>query len=113
MSQNQDILDYLWEGNTITPLEALEMFNCFRLASRINDLRREGYEIETRNVEGNGKKYAEYKLLGYCGEKSDQQAITSASGCRASEEIFGDMLHSAPPIQAELFTNSILSDKAS
>ena len=38
-TQNQKILKYLKEGNRITALEALKMFGCFRLASRISDLR--------------------------------------------------------------------------
>ena len=68
MSQSERILYFLSEGNTITPLEALRMFNCFRLASRIAELRSEGYDIITRikevySEEEQGiKRYAEYKL---------------------------------------------------
>lgn len=39
-SQNSRIFRYLMEGNRITSLEALKMFGCMRLASRISDLRR-------------------------------------------------------------------------
>ena len=35
-SQNKQIKDYLNHGNKITSLEAFDMFNCMRLASRIN-----------------------------------------------------------------------------
>ena len=38
-SQNRQILAYLKNGGRITSLEALKMFGCMRLASRINDLR--------------------------------------------------------------------------
>lgn len=38
-SQNWRILAYLREGETITSLEALKMFQCFRLASRMTDLK--------------------------------------------------------------------------
>ncbi len=67
MSQSERILYFLSEGNTITPLEALKMFNCFRLASRIAELRSEGYDIVTRIKEvyrdGEGVvRFAEYKL---------------------------------------------------
>ena len=44
-SQALEILQYLQEGSTITPLEALEKFGCMRLASRINELRNEGHLI--------------------------------------------------------------------
>ncbi|WP_227545468.1 MULTISPECIES: helix-turn-helix domain-containing protein [Moraxella] len=39
MTQNQQILDYLMAGNTITPLEALERFGCFSLAARVYELK--------------------------------------------------------------------------
>lgn len=35
----------LTEGGSITPLEALRDYGCYRLASRISDLRREGMNI--------------------------------------------------------------------
>jgi hypothetical protein len=62
MSQADEILQYLEKGNTITPLEALEKFKCFRLAARIHDLRRIGIPIVERDVQKNGKRYAEYRL---------------------------------------------------
>lgn len=37
-SQAQRILAYMKEGNTITPLEALHKFSCFRLGARIADI---------------------------------------------------------------------------
>ena len=39
-TQKQKILKYLQEGETITQLEALKMFKCFRLASRMTDLKK-------------------------------------------------------------------------
>ena len=38
-SQNGRILAYLQDGETITALEALKLFKCFRLASRMTDLK--------------------------------------------------------------------------
>jgi hypothetical protein len=64
MKQTKEILEHL-QGlgrGKITPLEALHNFGCFRLASRINELRKEGYEIKTTMVEQNGKMFAEYSL---------------------------------------------------
>lgn len=60
VTQNDKILSYLEEGNSISPMDALNHFGCFRLASRIHDLRSDGNLIET--VRKSGKRYAEYKL---------------------------------------------------
>ena len=57
-SQKRRILNYLLEGNRITPLEALEMFNCFRLGARIKDIEKlVGYpplrrRVQVTNAEG-------------------------------------------------------------
>jgi|11BtaG_2_1085332.scaffolds.fasta_scaffold04744_7 hypothetical protein len=59
-TQNDKILSYLEEGNSISPMDALNQFGCFRLASRIHELRTYGYAIETIRI--GGRKYAEYKL---------------------------------------------------
>ena len=57
------ILAYLREGQRITALEALELFQCFRLAARVHELRREGWNIIERTVEtASGKRIAEYSL---------------------------------------------------
>jgi hypothetical protein len=61
-SQTKDILAYLEEGNSITSIEALNKFGCFRLASRINDLRQLGHDIKTEMV-GEDKKFARYTLV--------------------------------------------------
>ena len=62
MSQTMQIKEWLETGKGITALDALENFSCFRLAARIDDLRREGMQIETRMKYKNGKRYAEYGL---------------------------------------------------
>jgi hypothetical protein len=65
MNQSKEILDYLKGGNTLTPIEALERFKCFRLAARINDLRDAGYLIKTiKQKTPSGKSIACYKYLG-------------------------------------------------
>ncbi len=38
-SQNAQILKWLKSGKTLTALQALEKFGCWRLAARIDDLR--------------------------------------------------------------------------
>ena len=49
-TQNQRIIDYMQEHGTITQLEALNHLGIMRLASRISDLRRKGYPIESKMV---------------------------------------------------------------
>lgn len=62
-SQNAKIRDWLESGNTLTPMEALQMFGCFRLASRIHDLRSRGLNIAMKKIHGqNGKRYAQYSI---------------------------------------------------
>ena len=63
-SQCKMIKDWLEKGNTLTALEALDMFGCFRLASRIHDLRDRGINITMTYVQGlNGKRYAQYSIV--------------------------------------------------
>ena len=63
MSQTKSILEYLKQGNSITSLEALNSFQCMRLASRINDIKNMGYEVISTMTEVNSrKKVASYRL---------------------------------------------------
>ena len=64
-SQNQAIMEYLLEGHSITPLEALEMFGCFRLGARIADLKKLGMRIQNDNPRDpvTGKRYAKYHVV--------------------------------------------------
>lgn len=48
LTQNQRILDYLDSHGSITQLEALSQLGIMRLASRISDLRKRGYMIESK-----------------------------------------------------------------
>lgn len=64
-SQKDRILDYLMEGHSLTPLEALNLFGTFRLGARIADIKAEGYLIRTERVKDprTGKYYARYSLV--------------------------------------------------
>ena len=62
VSQSDAILEHLKSGKSINPIEALNLYGCFRLGARILDLRREGYEIETETVHTNGKHFAKYRM---------------------------------------------------
>lgn len=63
MTQNQQIKTYLEKGKSITPIDALNKFGCFRLAARINELRKDGLNIATKIVTKEGKTYASYRLV--------------------------------------------------
>ena len=63
MSQNKQIADYLNKGKKLTTLDALNKFGCFRLASRINDLRNNGMNITTKIIKlDNKKQVAQYSI---------------------------------------------------
>ena len=57
------ILNHLKTKGSITPIEALEKYQCFRLAARISDLREQGYKIDTEIERRGGKRWARYSLV--------------------------------------------------
>lgn len=64
-TQKEQIKEWLLRGNSLTPMDALELFGCFRLATRIFELKKEGLHIDTAMVENKatGKRYASYRLV--------------------------------------------------
>lgn len=52
------ILEHLKRHRSITPMDALNLFGCYRLAARIYDLRDAGHEIVTDTSRG----FATYRL---------------------------------------------------
>lgn len=61
-SQNALIKGWLLNGYSITALDALNMFGCFRLSARIANLKEQGMNITTEMVEVNDKRIAKYYL---------------------------------------------------
>jgi|TARA_R100001086_G_scaffold249572_1_gene189782 hypothetical protein len=63
-SQLNRILGHLKKGKSITPIDALQQFGCFRLGGRIFDLRSKGHDITTKMVgkPGERKRFASYSL---------------------------------------------------
>jgi len=59
-TQNENILAHMKQGNRITALEALNRFGCFRLASRISDLKKQGIEIQSKMIHREEKVFKEY-----------------------------------------------------
>jgi len=62
-NQNTLILKHLQENDGITPLDALNLYGCFRLSGRIYDLKQQGYNIKPRIIKRNGKRFAFYYLI--------------------------------------------------
>lgn len=67
-TQCDKVLQYMRQFGSITQLEALHDIGCMRLASRITDLRQQGYAIGRRtktakNRYGESVSFAEYYLI--------------------------------------------------
>ena len=67
-TQCQRVLKYMRDFGSINSLQAIQDLGCMRLASRISDLRRDGYPIERRIVKGKNRYgedvyFVEYKLM--------------------------------------------------
>ena len=67
-TQCDKVLEYMRQFGSITQLQALQDIGCMRLASRISDLRQQGYAIGRRmktskNRYGDDVYFAEYYLI--------------------------------------------------
>lgn len=67
MTQNDRVLAYIDKFGSITQREALNVLGVARLASRVNDLRREGHPIVTEVVTGKNRygeptRWARYRM---------------------------------------------------
>lgn len=63
-SQCEKILSHLQSGKSINPMQALNLYGCFKLGARIHDLKKDGNFIDTKMIYKNGSKYAEYSMRG-------------------------------------------------
>jgi len=62
MSQKDDILRHLQNGNPISQWEAIEIFRCTRLSAIIFALKEAGYKFDSKWKSYKKKRYMEYKL---------------------------------------------------
>lgn len=67
LNQCERILKYIEEEGSITQLDALENFGCMRLASRMCDIKKMGYNVTKRtekkkNRYGDTVTYARYSI---------------------------------------------------
>ncbi len=82
MKQSELILNYLHDFGTITPYQAFKDLGITKLATRISEMRKKGYEfhsewITTTNRYGQEVKYKRYSLL-----HSDQAAKKQNRWCK-------------------------------
>lgn len=66
VTQNQTILDHLKSGRSITAVESVDLYRCYRLGAVILQLRKQGYDIVTnheKNSSGTGT-HARYEYRG-------------------------------------------------
>jgi len=61
-TQKRKILRYLKTHSGITAADAVRLFRCWRLAARIYDLKKDGYEIKTVMIKNYNFSYAKYIL---------------------------------------------------
>lgn len=62
-SQTDRILEWMLEGHSITPLEAMDKFQTMRLGARIADIRQKGYLVYSEFVTTpSGKRVKKYYL---------------------------------------------------
>lgn len=67
LSQTDRILNYMLEGNSITPGEALRKFGSSRLAARISDIEAKGYivyrqMVNVKTADGNSARVMQYHI---------------------------------------------------
>ena len=67
MTQNERILRHLQDFGQITSMEAMQYYGIMRLASRVNDLRKDGHPIITevvtgKNHYGEPTRWARYRM---------------------------------------------------
>jgi hypothetical protein len=62
-TQKEQIKKYLLSRKTITPIQALNKFGCFRLAAVIYKLKNDGLKIVTEMEYSKNKQFARYRLV--------------------------------------------------
>jgi len=62
-TQAKKIAEHLKGGKGLTPLQALDLFGCFRLSARIGELKEIGMKITSSRVKRGKKSVCEYTLI--------------------------------------------------
>lgn len=82
-TQCDNIREHLVSGKSITPIDALNLYGCFRLGARIADLKKQGMDIHTDIIHDkrNDKRYASYRLVAEEGSESMTHEQFKAKVC--------------------------------
>ena len=64
ISRSQKLLSHLLRGRTISGTQALSKFGIYRLSGIIKVFRDRGFDINTKMINRNGRRYGVYKLTG-------------------------------------------------
>lgn len=65
LTQQEQLLQHFRKTPTITPLEALGLYNIFRLAAVVHELRNQNHKITMKiKTAPNGNPYGQYKYHG-------------------------------------------------
>jgi hypothetical protein len=59
-SHNGIVLRHLRAGKRITAYEAVQLYGIYRLAARVNDLRKAGHDIKSEDVRDGSRHWAVY-----------------------------------------------------
>lgn len=61
-TQNKQVLNWLKSGQTLTQFTAASYFGIYRLGARIYDLKKQGYQIESKLEFEGSKHWAIYSI---------------------------------------------------
>lgn len=61
-TQNAKVLEHLQSGRALTSITAIQLWKLTRLAARVKELRRRGYDIRTEWQSVGRTRYAVYRL---------------------------------------------------
>ena len=62
-SHRRSVKSHLEIHGSITPMEALQYYGCYRLAARVCELRKQGLDIRTEKAGDDEGNYAKYVLV--------------------------------------------------
>jgi hypothetical protein len=62
MSQIKNITKHLESGKSITAIQALKLYGCFRLAARIHDIRAKGIDVISKTIRVGDADIAKYSV---------------------------------------------------
>lgn len=82
ISQCEKIVEYMKKHGSITQIEAFVDIGCFRLASRINDLKRQGYAIRREMITVKNRDKEDVQVAKYSLVEVERVADNRVQSCR-------------------------------